>query len=119
MAETERLICARESLTDGGRASRFVIELDGRRLSAFVVAFDGGIHADINSCPHRGTELDWHAGEVFDESGRYLVCATHGALFEPDTGRCVGGPCQGARLTKIAVDAQDEGVFLRTARLIT
>jgi hypothetical protein len=31
----------------------------------------------------------------------------------------VGGPCQGALLNKIAVDAQDEGVFLCTARLIT
>jgi nitrite reductase/ring-hydroxylating ferredoxin subunit len=118
MAEAERLICRRETLTDGGLANRFTLEFDGRTLPAFVVAYDGSVFGYVNSCPHRGTELDWQPGEVFDDAGLYLVCATHGALFEPDSGHCVGGPCQGASLPKVAIEVINGDVFLRTGRLI-
>jgi nitrite reductase/ring-hydroxylating ferredoxin subunit len=113
------VICAREDLVDGGRAKRFAIEYDGRSFSAFVIAFEGGVHAWVNNCPHRGTELDWQPGEVFDDSGLYLVCATHGALFEADSGLCVSGPCVGAGLKRVAVSATDDGqVVLQKGRLL-
>ncbi len=112
MADDERLICARDALIDGGRAVRFVAERDGRTLSCFAVAFDGGVHAYVNFCPHRGTELDWQPGEVFEESGLYLICATHGALFEADSGLCVGGPCHGAHLTSVPLAFDGERVLL-------
>ena len=117
MADKERLICRRETLMEGGLAARFSMEFDGRTLPAFVVAYDGAVFGYVNSCPHRGTELDWQAGEVFDDAGLYLVCATHGALFEPDSGRCVGGPCQGASLNKVAIDVVDGAVYLRMGRI--
>jgi len=41
-------------------------------------------------------ELDWQPGEFFDIAGVYLVCSTHGAIFEPNSGLCVAGPCRGA-----------------------
>jgi nitrite reductase/ring-hydroxylating ferredoxin subunit len=119
MAAHERLICQRAQLLDGGLATRFSLEFNGRVLSAFAVAFDGDVHAYVNVCPHRGTELDWQAGQVFDDSGLYLVCATHGALFAADTGLCVGGPCQGASLTQIAVDTIGGNVYVRAGRVIT
>jgi nitrite reductase/ring-hydroxylating ferredoxin subunit len=52
-------------------------------------------------------ELDWQPGEFFEDSGLYLVCSTHGAIFEPSTGLCVAGPCRGARLEAIAVEERD------------
>ena len=119
MAETERLICARAQLIEGGVAARFTIEFDGRLLPAFAVAFDGNVYAYVNRCPHQGTELDWQPGQMFDDSRLYLICATHGALFQPDSGRCVGGPCQGASLARVAVDEVDSGIYLRTGRLIS
>jgi nitrite reductase/ring-hydroxylating ferredoxin subunit len=111
-------ICERSALQDGGVAARFAFEFDGRTYAGIAYDFGGEVHAVVNSCPHRGTELDWQPGQVFDESGLYLVCATHGALFEPDTGRCVGGPCQGASLKRIAVDVIGNTVHLRTGRLV-
>jgi len=119
MAEAERLICERARLVDGGLAVRFAIEFDGQPLQAFVVAFDGDVHAYVNRCPHQGTELDWQPGQVFDDSGLYFVCATHGALFAADSGRCVGGPCQGASLARVAVDEVENGIYLRAGRLIS
>ena len=42
------------------------------------------------------------------EDGRYLICSTHGAIFEQHTDICVEGPCPGARLERLAV-AVDAG----------
>jgi len=52
----------------------------------------------INRCPHQGTPLDLLPGRVFSADGRHLVCATHGALFDPASGLCLKGPCKGKRL---------------------
>ncbi len=107
-----RRVCRREQLAEGGKALRFGIGRHGNDLPAFAICYDGGVHAYVNVCPHRGTSLDWQPGEVFDESGLYLICATHGALFEPDTGICIAGPCQGARLQRIAVRLEADHVVL-------
>jgi nitrite reductase/ring-hydroxylating ferredoxin subunit len=40
-------------------------------------------------------ELDWQPGQFFDDEGRWLTCATHGALYDPASGSCAGGPCVG------------------------
>jgi nitrite reductase/ring-hydroxylating ferredoxin subunit len=52
-------------------------------------------------------ELDWVEGQFFESSGLYLMCATHGAIYAPDSGRCVGGPCRGARLRALEVEERD------------
>ena len=114
MATTTRVICKRDALVDGGVATRFTIPLyaPARDAPCFVVACDGDVYAYVNSCPHRGTELDWQPGEVFEETGLYLMCATHGALFEPRNGLCVAGPCHGARLQSVAINVVGNDVVL-------
>ncbi len=113
------MICKRDDLKDGGYAARFTFEFDGRVMRGFAIAFDGEVHAYANSCPHRGTELDWQPGKVFDESGLYLVCATHGALFDANSGICVGGPCHGASLVRIAVGVVENHLNLNVGRLLS
>lgn len=114
MANAERIICSVGQLADGGKAVRFEITLlePAREMPCFAVSYDGDVYAYVNSCPHRGTELDWQPGEVFDETGLYLVCATHGALFEPDSGLCVGGPCFGAHLRPLPIKIVGNDVVL-------
>lgn len=107
-----RLVCRRDALRDGGVAARFEIRRGDRQLAAFAIAFGGNVYAYVNVCPHRGTSLDWQPGEVFDESGLYLICATHGALFEPESGHCVDGPCRGAGLAPVRLVVQGEEVML-------
>jgi nitrite reductase/ring-hydroxylating ferredoxin subunit len=60
-------------------------------------------------------EMDWRPGQFFDESGRWLMCATHGALFEPSNGHCVAGPCVGKALIPILCTEQDGVVYWQTA----
>lgn len=112
MAVRERLICRSQDLPDGGRGVRFHVEAPGGALSGFAVRHRGTVRAFVNRCPHVGTELDWQSGEFFEETGLYLVCSTHGALFEPDNGFCVAGPCRGASLQPLEIRERDGEVHL-------
>ncbi len=69
------------------------------------------VHAYHNECPHAGRRLDWAPGRFLIEHG-HLVCAAHGAVFELDTGTCVGGPCRGAALKRVPVRVDGEEVVL-------
>lgn len=109
------VICPRADLLEGkngGKAIRFEILREAGKIACFAIAFEGSIYAYVNRCPHQGTELDWLPGEVFDDDGLYLVCATHGAVFEPDSGLCCGGPCRGASLERLKIQEVDSNVVL-------
>lgn len=111
MAARERLICRSDEVVDGGRGIRFELA-DGERETGFLVRYRGQVHAYRNRCAHIPVELDWQPGEFFDFSGLYLICATHGALYAPDTGRCQGGRCNGNGLVKLEVVERDGEVVL-------
>ena len=104
-------ICDSESLDEGGKGIRFPVTVDGDDLTAFVVRYGLEPRAYLNRCAHLPMELDWTEGEFFESSGLYLMCATHGALYEPDTGHCAGGPCRGGRLHAIQVVERDNQIF--------
>ena len=104
-------ICDSESLDEGGKGIRFPVTVDGDDLTAFVVRYGLEPRAYLNRCAHLPMELDWTEGKFFESSGLYLMCATHGALYEPDTGHCAGGPCRGGRLHAINVIERDKKIF--------
>ena len=113
MAERERLICAAEALANGGTGVRFRRRSPGGwEEGGFVVRHHGRVRGFVNRCPHAGTELDWNPGEFFDEGAVYLICSTHGALFEPSNGKCVAGPCRGASLQPLEIGERDGQVYL-------
>jgi nitrite reductase/ring-hydroxylating ferredoxin subunit len=111
MAGDARVICASEALADGGPGIRFEVLRAGEPLPAFVVRHGGKVHAYVNECRHQASELDWNPGEFFDADKLYLICATHGALYEPSTGLCVAGPCLGARLARVTVGERDGNIY--------
>jgi nitrite reductase/ring-hydroxylating ferredoxin subunit len=103
-------ICSSAELQNGQQGVRF--EIGESRQQAFVIRFADQVRAYANVCPHAFTELDWQPGDFFDQSGLYLVCATHGALFDPGSGVCVAGPCRGRSLQVIPAVERDGQVFL-------
>jgi len=116
MADDPRLICASAELADGGKGVRFELST---RSQGFAVRHCGKVRAYVNRCPHAGSELDWEPGEFFDETGLYLICSTHGALFEPGTGLCVAGPCRGAALEPLPIrEGNGEVVLAGSSRRI-
>jgi nitrite reductase/ring-hydroxylating ferredoxin subunit len=113
LAASERLICASEDLIDGGRGVRFVIERQAGMQPAFAVRYNGKVHAYINQCGHVPVELDWNEGEFFDLSRLYLVCSTHGAMYDPSTGACLGGRCDGRGLKALVLLERNGNVYLK------
>lgn len=112
MAQRERLICSASDVVEKGRGVRFEMERYGHRQSAFVVRFEGRPRAFLNQCGHVPVELDWQEGEFFDDSRLYLICSTHGALYHPASGHCVGGRCAGRGLVPLTVVERDGQIFL-------
>lgn len=112
MAGDERVIAASAAIAERGPGLRFTLRRDGREVPAFAVRVDGVVHAYVNACAHEGVELDWTPGEFLDEAGEALVCASHGATFNPASGRCTGGPCRGRALQRIGVVERDGTVRL-------
>jgi len=115
MAETERLICPSEALAEGADGVRFEVEHHGNREPAFAIRWQGQARAFLNRCGHVPVELDFQPGQFFDYSGQYLVCSTHGALYDPASGTCQGGRCNGVGLEPIAVVEQDGGIYLQAS----
>ncbi len=107
---TEWSALARE-IPEGGSA-KFPLFWRGRKVEGFVVNFAGRFYAYVNHCIHAGTPLDWWPNEFFSDDGRLLICATHGALYEPNTGHCAGGPCGGGALYPIAVRVEGDHVVV-------
>lgn len=105
------LICDASVLEERGKGIRFPVTAGSEDASGFVVRFNGVVRGYLNRCAHVPMELDWNEGDFFESSGLYLICATHGAVYAPETGRCEGGPCRGRSLRRIEVTEKDNQVF--------
>jgi nitrite reductase/ring-hydroxylating ferredoxin subunit len=88
------------------------VQREGQKQQAFIVRFDGVPRAYLNQCGHVPVELDWLEGEFFDDSRLYLICSTHGALYDPASGRCVGGRCAGRGLKPLPVVEREGLIYL-------
>ena len=79
----------------------------------FVVRWRGGLHAYRNRCPHRGDPLNWLPDAFFSADGESLVCASHGAVFDPGSGVCLAGPCAGKALESLEVREEGDEIHVR------
>jgi nitrite reductase/ring-hydroxylating ferredoxin subunit len=113
VAAGERVICASDALAEGGMGVRFEIRRGGETLPAFAIRHEGAVRAYVNRCAHVAVELDWQPGQFFDADRNLLICSTHGAEYDPSTGRCLGGPCRGAGLVPVAVAERGGVVVLK------
>jgi nitrite reductase/ring-hydroxylating ferredoxin subunit len=113
-ASTRVPLCQSEALQDGGLAVDFDVLLGGQTCRAFAVRFHGEVHAYLNRCAHIPMEMDARENHFFDPTRQWLMCATHGALYEPKTGLCRSGPCRGG-LIKIAISLDAGMVYWHTA----
>ena len=112
-----QLIDEAKNLVDGGAGLRFEVASNEQTLPAFVVQYEGQKVAYLNQCAHVAMELDWQHGVFFDLDQRFIMCATHGALYDPESGDCVAGPCPGAKLIPVPLMHLDGHLY--AARTLT
>jgi nitrite reductase/ring-hydroxylating ferredoxin subunit len=106
------LVCGETELSHGA-SKKFRLRRGAREFEAMIVNYRGGLYAYVNRCPHTGITLDWVDNRFFSVDARYLMCATHGAVFEPPTGECIWGPCLGLFLQTVPIEIEDGKVYAR------
>jgi nitrite reductase/ring-hydroxylating ferredoxin subunit len=107
-------LCSSADLKDSSEAVPFDVVFRGRTCRAFAIRFEGQSHAYVNECAHVAMEMDFQPNQFFDSTGQWLMCATHGAMYDPASGACAGGPCRGG-LEKIALTERAGVVHWHTA----
>ncbi|HTM08970.1 MAG TPA: Rieske 2Fe-2S domain-containing protein [Verrucomicrobiae bacterium] len=106
-----RNLVARVGEVQEGNSKKFVIKPGGHPVEAFLVNYEGRLYAYVNRCRHIALTLDWVDNRFFTEDGRYIICANHGATYEPRSGECVWGPCAGAFLQRVPLEIAEEKVY--------
>jgi nitrite reductase/ring-hydroxylating ferredoxin subunit len=72
-------------------------------FAGFVVRAGGEMRGYEDQCPHAGMPLALMPHRYLTREGDLILCASHGALFRPLDGICIGGPCAGRALTPWSV----------------
>lgn len=107
-------LCNAADLRNGAEAVPFDVLYYGRACRGFAIRFQDQAYAYLNRCAHVPMEMDYQPNQFFDSTGQWLLCATHGALYSPQTGACRGGPCRGG-LVPIALSEHDGVVHWHTS----
>ncbi|MBJ6759754.1 Rieske (2Fe-2S) protein [Myxococcaceae bacterium JPH2] len=105
-------LCTLDSLREPG-ARNLVLQIGEAFFHGFLVRRGDSVWGYVDRCPHAGLPLAQKLDDYLTPDGRLIACSWHGALFQPEDGLCVGGPCSGARLTPWPV--QVVGGVVRTA----
>ena len=112
-----KIVLNSHDLHEKSAGLRFALPQLGQFATGFVVRFHGKAHAYVNQCAHVPIELDWEQGQFFTVAKDYLICATHGAHYAPDTGHCVMGPCKGKSLQALPVTEQNHQITIHLDKL--
>jgi nitrite reductase/ring-hydroxylating ferredoxin subunit len=107
-------LCESAQLKDSSDAVPFDVLYGAQTCRAFAIRYQGQAYAYLNRCTHVPMEMDYQANRFFDSTGHWLMCATHGAMHQPQTGACRAGPCRGG-LIKIDISEVDGVVHWHTA----
>lgn len=92
------------------------VECNGVSLELILLCYEAGKYrAYVNKCPHTGVNLNWLDNQCFDSDGDLLMCSLHGALFQPDDGFCVYGPCKGQSLVSLPLLIKAGVIYLDVA----
>jgi nitrite reductase/ring-hydroxylating ferredoxin subunit len=98
-----------------GESAKFLMPIRGAEEECFLINFGGEHHAYVNRCRHVPMAMDWVDNQFFAEEGRYLMCQTHNAYYEPVSGECIAGPPSacGKFLYRVPLEIEDGTIFAR------
>ncbi len=112
-SKTPRYLVIPASALKPEESSKFLLAIGDTDEECFIINHEGKFHAYVNRCRHVPMAMDWVENQFFAEDGRYLMCQTHCAYYEPETGECVAGPPSacGKFLVRIPLEIRDGRIF--------
>ena len=110
-AMAEQLIAEAADIT-AGKVVVFGYRQDGIRREGFLLQTPAGLRAYENLCRHLPVKLDSGSRHFLSREKKLILCQQHGAVYEPETGLCTRGPCQGASLNRLTIEEREGKVYL-------
>jgi nitrite reductase/ring-hydroxylating ferredoxin subunit len=107
-----RILLARVEELSPGTTKKFTFDANGTTTAAFLANVQGEFVAFVNRCVHLPISLDLDDNDFFTCDGSLFVCKTHGSVYEPRAGKCVGGPGQGKSLERLPLIVEDGAIYL-------
>ena len=107
-----RILLARVEELPPGTTKKFTVTIRGEKTGAFLANFRGELLAYVNRCVHLPITLDLDDNDFFTCDGNLFVCKTHGSVYDPKAGQCVGGPGQGKLLERLPLTVEDGKIYL-------
>jgi nitrite reductase/ring-hydroxylating ferredoxin subunit len=95
------------------RTIKFTYREEGISREGFLAFIEGEIVCYENVCRHLPLPLDYGDGQFFMADKKHFVCQTHGAMYDPQSGLCVAGPCAGASLKKIRFEVRGDEIWIQ------
>jgi nitrite reductase/ring-hydroxylating ferredoxin subunit len=95
----------------------FVLPADGPRQTGLLIESPTAVRVYRNRCPHWSVPLDSNSSHI--EDGDALACSIHGARFDPLSGACTDGPCEGSSLIELPSELDGEFVVVLRPLLTT
>lgn len=93
---------------------RFKFRRDGISRDGFAALFNGKIIVYENLCRHLPISIDYGDNRFFTGDGQHIICQTHGAIYEPLSGLCIRGPCEGASLFPIPFEEKNGHLWIES-----
>ena len=112
MSLTELAVGPLEELGDPG-CREFSIGNGDWPFRGFVVRKGEHVYAYQNFCAHVGHPLNWKPDSFLTKEGKAIICASHGAMYEIETGNCFAGPCKGRSLRPIQAEIRQGVIYVR------
>ena len=81
-------------------------------LRGFVVRQGDAVYAYQNVCAHVGHPLNWRPDTFLTKDQSAIICASHGAMFDIETGKCFAGPCRGQSLRAVTTEVRDGLIYV-------
>jgi len=112
MTATAEVVVGRlDELADPG-CREFQIGAGDWPFRGFVVRRGEEIYAYQNFCAHVGHPLNWIPDGFLSKDDTAIICASHGAQYEIETGLCFRGPCVGKSLRVVEAELRDGVIYV-------
>jgi len=105
-------VISKKKLTADPSTASFSVKIRGKIIKGFVVRKGAFFYAYQNLCKHLPVTLDLNDNSFFNHDKTLLQCQMHGALYEMESGLCIGGPCESARLRSLPFQETDSQLIV-------